>query len=52
MSANCGDLKTIYRFGEDMIDESQIDLSDDAISVPGFAQSVNLNMDNLYGDMT
>lgn len=52
ISANCGDLKTIYRFGEDMIDESHIDLSDDAISVPGFAQSVNLKMDSLYSDMT
>lgn len=52
ISASCGDLNTIYRFGENMIDESQIALSDDAISVPGFAQSVSLEMDNLYSDMT
>lgn len=52
LSANLGDLKTIYRFGEGMIDEAQIDLSEASISVPGFAQPVSLKMDNLYGDMT
>lgn len=52
LSANLGDLKTIYRFGEGMIDEAQIDLSEASIRVPGFAQPVSLKMDNLYGDMT
>ncbi len=52
MKASLGDLQTIYRFGEGMIDETQIEISTDSIKVPGFVQPINLDMDNPYGDMT
>lgn len=52
LSANAGDLQTIYRFGEDMIDESEIAIASDSVSIPGFAQSVDLDLENHYKDMT
>lgn len=41
----------IYRFGEGMIDESQIEITRDEVKVPGFAQSVQYETDNPYADM-
>lgn len=51
VGANLGNLQTIYRFGEGMIDEASIELSTSAIKIPSFAQSVDLEMKNLYQDM-
>ncbi|MGQ9427385.1 beta-ketoacyl synthase [Gilvimarinus sp. F26214L] len=49
--ARSGKLSTIYRFGEGMIDENAIELSDRELRVPGFAKPVDLDLDNPYEDM-
>jgi acetoacetyl-[acyl-carrier protein] synthase len=49
--AQTGQLQTIYRFGQNMIDEAAIGLDDKALHIPGFAQPVSLELDNPYADM-
>lgn len=49
--ARTGELNTIYRFGEGMIDEKGIRLDDKKLEMPGFAQAVSLDSDNPYDDM-
>lgn len=46
-----GNYKSIYKFGEDMIDETQITLSQEAVTLPGYENPVSLNIPNLYKDM-
>lgn len=46
-----GDLKVIYRFGEDMIDERELGISEHSIEVPGFAQAIDLSTPSIYQDM-
>lgn len=46
-----GDFQTIYRFGENMIDESAIRFADNGIQLPGFANPVNLALPNRFDDM-
>jgi acetoacetyl-[acyl-carrier protein] synthase len=50
-SANRGDLKTIYRFGENIIDDMSITIDPQQLKLPGFAQAVNLALANPYPDM-
>ena len=49
--ANLGIYELIYKFGQGMIDESQIELSTDSMSIPGFKQSVMLDIENPFDDM-
>ena len=51
LSACHGDLQTIYRFGENMIDESAIVIDPARITLPGFAQAIELPRENPYADM-
>ena len=46
-----GPMKPIYRFGEQMIDEQQIEISVDELRLPGFAQAVDLKLQNPFDDM-
>lgn len=46
-----GDLRTIYNFGQNMIDENQLSIDTERLSIPGFEQSVSLNQKNPYQDM-
>jgi len=46
-----GQFDTIYNFGQDMIDEQHIDVTDKAITIPGFDQAVDLDLPNNYEDM-
>jgi len=50
-TATQGDLQTIYKFGENMLDEDSISFSETAIKLPGFKQPIMLNTDNKYSDM-
>ncbi len=50
-SASRGDLKVIYRFGEQMIDETQIELNDQTLVMPGFENKIKLPQDNPFSDM-
>jgi acetoacetyl-[acyl-carrier protein] synthase len=49
--ASIGNFDTIYHFGEGLIDESKITITQNAISLPGFAQLINLMMTNRFADM-
>lgn len=50
-AANLGDYQLIYRFGDGLIDENDIKLSQDELSLPGFKHSVKLTFDNPFDDM-
>ena len=49
--AQLGQLDVIYNFGNDMIDDSEIRISQEQISVPGFAQPLVFRKDKRYNDM-
>jgi acetoacetyl-[acyl-carrier protein] synthase len=46
-----GELGSIYKFGENMIDEKQIELDGQQLTVPGFSHRIPLNPDNPFDDM-
>jgi acetoacetyl-[acyl-carrier protein] synthase len=46
-----GPMQPIYRFGDSMIDENEINISADALRLPGYDQVVDLQLPNRYGDM-
>ena len=46
-----GPMKPIYRFGEAMIDEEEIEISATELRLPGIARSVDLELKNPYADM-
>jgi acetoacetyl-[acyl-carrier protein] synthase len=46
-----GHFETVYHFGEGLIDESQIVISDTSVTLPGFAQPVDLGLTNRFEDM-
>jgi acetoacetyl-[acyl-carrier protein] synthase len=47
-----GRFDTIYQFGEGLINEAELKLSDKAISVPGFEHEITLELPNRFQDMT
>ncbi len=47
-----GNYNSIYRFGENMIDEAKIEFTQDKITIPGYENPVSLDIPNLYKDMT
>jgi len=49
--ADRGELNPIYRFGEGMIDETGIELSQDEVAVPSFKKAVVFSAENPYSDM-
>ncbi|WP_317929230.1 beta-ketoacyl synthase [Halioxenophilus sp. WMMB6] len=49
--AAAGDLQVIYQFGEGMIDEAAIEITQEAVKLPGFELPINLKKENPYGDM-
>ncbi|WP_046003234.1 beta-ketoacyl synthase [Pseudoalteromonas rubra] len=50
-AADLGQYELIYRFGDGMIDEAQLQLSKESLSIPGFDKAVKLTVNNLYGDL-
>jgi acetoacetyl-[acyl-carrier protein] synthase len=50
-SALQGDFQVRYHFGRNMVDDKEIELTKDKISVPGFGVSIDLRSENLYKDM-
>ena len=47
-----GQFDTLYHFGQNMIDESEIELGSRELRLPGMAQSIDLDLPNRYTDMT
>lgn len=50
-SALQGQFGTIYNFGQNMIDESQIEITDKQVKIPGFSQAIDLDLTSRYDDM-
>ena len=46
-----GEIKPIYRFGEGVLEGVDLDISESAIRVPGYAEPVNLDIPNPHPDM-
>lgn len=46
-----GDFQVRYGFGENMVDENEIELTNKMIRVPGCGQPIDLSNENLYKDM-
>lgn len=46
-----GNFDTIYHFGKGLIDESLITISESKITMPGFAQAIDLVTPNRFADM-
>jgi acetoacetyl-[acyl-carrier protein] synthase len=47
-----GNFDTIYHFGKNLIDESQITITQSQVTLPGFAHPINLPLINRFMDMT
>lgn len=50
--ADCGNYAPIYRFGEDQIQEDDIEISETAVKVRGLANAIALPTQNPFADMT
>jgi acetoacetyl-[acyl-carrier protein] synthase len=51
MSATQGNFDTIYHFGQDLIDENDIQMTVEEIRIPGFSNPIDLRMTNRFKDM-
>ncbi|ALO42342.1 beta-ketoacyl synthase [Pseudoalteromonas phenolica] len=51
-AADNGQYELIYRFGNGMIDENELVLNQDSLSLPGFDKAVLLSTNNQYGDLS
>ncbi len=49
--ADLGHYELIYRFGDGLIDENEIVMSADSMTIPGFDKSIALSKSNPYQDM-
>ncbi|WP_419147911.1 beta-ketoacyl synthase [Pseudoalteromonas 'SMAR'] len=50
-AADLGQYQLIYRFGEGMVDESALTLSEQELTIPGFEQAIKLCEHNPYSDL-
>lgn len=46
-----GNYQVVYKFGEDMLDDQEIDIDQKRIRIKGFEQDIDLTKENLYKDM-
>ena len=46
-----GNFDTIYHFGKNLIDETQIKISESQVTLPGFTHAINLDLKNRFKDM-
>lgn len=51
LSANQGNFDTIYHFGQDLIKEDDIQMTEQEIRIAGFANPIDLRMKNPFEDM-
>ena len=51
-AADDGDIAPIYQFGEGVLEGSDLKITDQEITVPGFAQKIRLSGDNPFEDMS
>ncbi len=46
-----GNYQVIYKYGEDMLDNEDIDINKQRLTVPAYGESIDLTKENLYKDM-
>jgi len=51
MKINNGQYDLIYKFGEGLIDENEIDITETEMTLPGFANPIELSQENPFKDM-
>jgi acetoacetyl-[acyl-carrier protein] synthase len=51
LQADRGEMTPIYRFGEGVVSDEQVLISEHAISMPGYGKTVPLSIENPYSDM-
>ncbi|MDC3123566.1 beta-ketoacyl synthase [Gammaproteobacteria bacterium] len=51
-AADNGDIAPVYQFGEGVLESSDLKITDQEITVPGFAQKIRLSGDNPFEDMS
>lgn len=51
-SADHGELTPIYRFGEPLVDESEVRIDHETVTIPGYSQPVLLPAENPWADMS
>jgi acetoacetyl-[acyl-carrier protein] synthase len=49
--ADYAQLDVVYRFGEALVDEAGLSISEQGIDIPGFSRAVEFNLQNPYPDM-
>jgi acetoacetyl-[acyl-carrier protein] synthase len=49
--ADAAELNVIYRFGEALVDEAAVQLSETGILIPGFEHEIQFNLENSWQDM-
>ena len=49
--ADDGSILPIYEFGEGVLDGPDLGITDQAMTIPGFNNSIELNLENPYKDM-
>jgi acetoacetyl-[acyl-carrier protein] synthase len=49
--ADQAQLDVIYRFGDAVIDDAHVSITEQGINIPGFARPVKFNLQNPYADM-
>jgi len=49
--ALCGQFDIIYQFGQDLIDEEAVELSQQGITIPGYPLPIDYQKDNRFSDM-
>jgi acetoacetyl-[acyl-carrier protein] synthase len=50
--ATAGQVATIYQFGEGVLDGDDLTITTSAITIPGYGQTIDLDLANPYPDMT
>ena len=51
-ATTAGENKTIYNFGVGVVAGEELELTSDGITIPGYRNSIDLNVDNPYEDMS
>ena len=46
-----GNMETVYKFGAGMIDDDDVNIDGHRLSIAGFSESVDLDLDNPFNDM-
>lgn len=52
IAANNGEYELIYRFGDGMIDEADLVINQESLTLPGFEKAVSLKIANPYSDIS